>query len=302
MTGRTGSASGAWKADPIPAGARCARGRCQRKYQPPAAAAAAAASSHRKEKKPPDCVGAGACSTAEVSAASGAVCDDGRVGAVTAEGALATAFDLTVGSGAAFTGERSAVCSGGVGRESGTGAGLAVSIVSTARVGRWGLATGGFATGCGCAGWVTLPPRLKLLSCGGPIESPGADEELVEGSFADGALCANAAVLAEASAETNRIRQSGCIIPRSFSDLAIPPRGAHGLLERSIQAQLALTGVDQHQFGVFLCLNRHALLTLDRNPIPSACFDSVYNDRSAGNQVEMPLGSGRIFDGLAAFH
>ena len=88
-------------------------------------------------------------------------------------------------------------------------------------------------------------------------------------------------MLAEASADAIAIRQSGCIIPQSFSDLAIPPRGAHGLPGASIQAQLTLTGVDQHQFGVFLCLDRQYLLAANGDAVPGSSFGAVHSHRSA---------------------
>jgi len=114
-----------------------------------------------------------------------------------------------------------------------------------------------------------------LLSCGGPIGSAGGEAVLV-GAASFGALWASATVLAEASPDAITIRQSGCIIPQSFSDLAIPPRGAHGLPGVSIQAQLTLTGVDQHQFSVFLCLDRHGWLTANRDSIARSSFGAVH--------------------------
>jgi hypothetical protein len=150
--GRSGSAEGASNAETAPAGARCVRGRCHRKYQAAAPAAATAATSHKKLDSQPDCAAAWGDWGTAVRLGPGAACGCNGAGVTDSGAALALAEPGSDGSGVAVRGDgRSAVSTRAGAFAAGAVTTSADCGVSDAGAGR-GVREIGWISAGGCAG------------------------------------------------------------------------------------------------------------------------------------------------------
>ena len=267
------------------------RGRCQKKNQPSAAASASAAPIHGQNTMLPDGFGAGVC-----RASGGGICSAGRSASPAAPGSAEGRISTSAGAGAALA----STVRDGFGEVAGEDAGgwLRSDPWDGAVAAGWRCLGAASCTGAGDGARVTVPLSVKSLSWGGPTTSLGG------GAVVFSACCARAGIPAASrqSEAATMIRKRAFMVPRRLDGLRVSPRGAINAAARpSLQAQLTLTGVDQHQLDVFVRFDRNPLFSGDGNPVPCSRFHAVDPNLSAGNKVHMPGLAGIVIDASAAF-